>query len=57
MIRTPNERSTIRDLPFFSCSCMQAKINELWPKTLIAVAFLFAILCVITHTTRKLKVL
>ena len=35
---------------------MQAKIDELWPKTCITVAFLYSILCVITHTTQKLKV-
>ena len=35
---------------------MQAKIDELWQKTLIAVAFMEAILCVSTHATRKLEV-
>ena len=35
---------------------MRVKIDELWPQTPVAVAFLYAILCVITRTTRKLKV-
>ena len=35
---------------------MQAKIDELWLKRRVAVAFLYAILCVITNTARKLKV-
>ena len=35
---------------------MQAKIDGLWAKTHVAGAFLYTILCVITPTTRKLKV-
>ena len=53
---TPNECTTIRDLPFLGQTCTRPKINELQPQTYITVAFLYAIQCVITHTTRKLKV-
>ena len=35
---------------------MRAKIDELWPQTCVAVAFLYTILCVTTRTTRKVKV-
>ena len=35
---------------------MRAKIDELLPQTLVTVAFLYTILCIITHTTQKLKV-
>ena len=35
---------------------MQAKIDELWPQIHVVVAFLYAILCIITGTTPKLKV-
>ena len=55
-ICTPNDCSAIRDLPFLGYSCMRTKINKLWPQTHVAVAFLYAILCIITHTARKLKV-
>ena len=33
---------------------MSAKIDELWPQTHVAAAFLYAILCIITRTIRKL---
>ena len=55
MICTPNDCSTIRGFLFLGLSCMQAKIGELWVQTHFAVSFLYAILCAITHTTKKLK--
>ena len=47
MIRTPNDCTTIRDLPLLG---LQAKIDELWPQTRVAVAFLHIILCIIAST-------
>ena len=35
---------------------MWAKIDKLWPQTCVGVAFLYNILCIITHITQKLKV-
>ena len=54
-IHTPNECSIIKDLPFLGLSCMQAKINELWPKTRVTMAFLYAILCVFQCDCRDPK--
>ena len=34
---------------------MRAKIDVLWHKTRVAVAFLYVILCIITRTTQKLR--
>ena len=53
---TPSDCSTLKDLPFFGQSCMQANIDELWPQTHVAQGFLYTILCVITRTTQKLKI-
>ena len=36
---------------------MRVKIDELWPKTCVTVAFLYAILCVITHATVKIAII
>ena len=49
-ICTPNDYTTIRDLPFLCQSCMWARINKLWPQKRVMVAFLYAVLCVITCT-------
>ena len=54
MIHTPNESSTIKDLAFLGQSCIQAKTDELWPKTGVMVAFLHAILWVITRVHAQL---
>ena len=44
-IRTPNESASISDFPFLvRAACeLHCKIDKLWPQTLIAVAFLYAI--------------
>ena len=54
-ILTANDWTAIRDFLFLGYSCMWAKIYELWLQTCVVVAFLFAILCVITFPTQKLK--
>ena len=52
MIHTQNECITARDLPFLGWSCLQAKIDELWHQTQVAMALLYANVCNYMHNSK-----
>ena len=54
-ICTPNKCSTNRDCPFVGANCMGATVGKMWLQRHVAVFFLYAILCLLTRITQKLK--
>ena len=49
-------RMGLRPMPPLLEKCSAATVNELWPQTRTGAVFVYTILCIITPTTRKLKV-
>ena len=54
MIYTPNDYSTISDVPFLIKSCMQPKIGELWFRTYIIASSIWHFVCTYKHNLKRL---